>query len=100
MEIKLCPSFYYRYNGEGETELNKKFNTDNANIVRNNSDLARYSGEWLKIHALDYVPYIVKPTDDLKKVASKFNISVQKLILDNNLKTEKLFIGQRLKIKE
>ncbi len=99
MEIKLCQNFFYRYLGESESELNKKFNTDNSNIVRNNTELARYSGEWLKINSLDYVPYVVKPADSLFSVAEKFNISAQRLVTDNNLKSEKLFIGQRLKIK-
>ena len=100
MEIKLSKTFFYRYNGETESELNKKFNTENSLVSRNNNALNRYSGEWLKIYSLDYVPYMVKPTDDLKKIALKFNITTQKLILDNNLKTERLFIGQRLKIKK
>ena len=42
--------------------------------------------------------YIVKPLDNLNSIAKKFNKSGEEIKSKNNLKTEKLFIGQIINI--
>lgn len=42
--------------------------------------------------------YIVKPLDTIEKISKLLNLEKEIIIKLNNLKTEKLFIGQRLKI--
>lgn len=42
--------------------------------------------------------YIVQPLDTLKKISEMYNIDVNELIEKNALKSDKLFIGQILKV--
>ena len=42
--------------------------------------------------------YIVKPLDTLKDVALKFKTTPEKIIKNNNLSSDRLFIGQMLEI--
>ncbi len=97
MKAKILPIFWYRINNEKDIkELLLKFNA--GSIIRNNTDLPLYSGEWVKICVNDFKTYFVKPTDTLDKIAKYFAIEKEKIIKDNELKTDKLYIGQRLKI--
>lgn len=47
----------------------------------------------------NYVNYIVVKGDTLYSIAKKFNVSVDSIINDNNLKNNTLSIGQNLKIR-
>lgn len=98
MEIKLCDEFFYRITNN-KKDINKLLNTSHENILRNNPDLKFYDGEWVKIKLNDYMCHHVKPAETLKDIAEKYKITTTKLILDNNLQNDKLFIGQILKIK-
>ncbi len=42
--------------------------------------------------------YIVKPLDTLEKISNLYNIDVNELVEKNALKSDKLFIGQVLKV--
>ena len=42
--------------------------------------------------------YVVNVLDNLDKICNKFNLNKTEVVLKNNLKTEKLFIGQILKL--
>ncbi len=42
--------------------------------------------------------YVVKPLDTLSQIARKFQLSEQELMQKNELKTNRLFIGQRLQV--
>lgn len=42
--------------------------------------------------------YIVKPLDSIYRIAKMYNIAVEDIMLKNNLKDDKLFIGQILRI--
>ncbi len=79
-------------------DLCQKLNSSSENILRNNSKLNLYAGEWVKINVNDFLSYIVKPMETLNEVAKKFNLSKEKLMQDNNLTNERLFIGQSIKI--
>jgi len=96
METKICETFWYRVGGEQSvSELEQKFN---AQILRNNTKLDLYQGEWVRVQVNDFITHIVKPTELLCKIAELYNIEKEKLIKDNNLESEKLFIGQCLKV--
>lgn len=42
--------------------------------------------------------YVVKPLDNLNSISKKFNKSVEEIKSKNNLKSDKLFIGQIINI--
>jgi len=99
MAIKQCKQFYYRVqNGDDFLNICSRFNTSKENIIRNNNDLDLYVGELIIIKTNEFKTHIVKPTEKLIDIATKYDIDIEKLKLDNNLQTEKLFIGQMLKI--
>ncbi|MBE5758150.1 MAG: LysM peptidoglycan-binding domain-containing protein [Clostridiales bacterium] len=84
------PYFIYKMK-DGETLLDivaKGFNVDNGdNVVAN--DIVILS----KPNSLRHV---VKPLETLEKIASKYNILKVDIMTTNNLKTDKLFVGQIL----
>lgn len=97
MKIEMCDEFFYRIS---DLNLNifDEFNTCNENVIRNNKNLKIYNGEWVKIKVNDFVVHHVKPMQTLSDIAKEHLMDVNKIIQDNNLKSNKLFIGQMLKI--
>lgn len=81
---------------------------DDVNLIKNNWEdlaeavvkaLANYIGVPYSLNEeSDY--YVVKKGDSLWSIAKKYNMSVDELKSINNLKSNLLSIGQRLKIKE
>ena len=99
MHIKPVKSFYYRVDEQtDEKKLFQSFNTDKNGVLRNNPKIKLYSGEWIKIKANDYITHIVKPAENINSIASKYNLLTTKILADNNLTDNKLFIGQLIKI--
>lgn len=98
MKFNICKTFYYRVDDEDEKTLYSKFNSGSDSLFRNNKSIPLYKGEWVKIKVNDYQTYIVKPTDTIPEVAKKFGVNDDAIVGWNNLKTNRLFIGQRLKI--
>ena len=94
MKIKMCNTFYYRV--EDEAFL-KQFNTSSENILRNNN-LNFYCGEMVRITLNDYKIHTVLPIETIKSICEKYGITEELLKIKNNLKSDKLFIGQQLKI--
>ena len=94
MKIKMCNSFYYRVD---ILDFHKQFNTSKQNIMRNNN-LDYYLGEMVKIKLNDYVIHTVLPMETIKSICEKYSISEDQLKEKNSLKSNKLFIGQQLKI--
>lgn len=97
MEIKQCKEFFYRVSNNNEEVFNN-FNTSKENILRNNETLPIYYGEWLKIKENDYIVHCVKPVETLEVIAKKYEVSCANIVEYNQLKTNKLYIGQILKI--
>ena len=98
--MEMSKSFYYRFlDGDNLRGICQKFNTSKQNILRNNASIPLYAGEWVEITVNDYIEHFVKPTETLNVIAQNYCTTKEKLIADNNLQTEKLFIGQKLKIK-
>ena len=99
MEFVLPKEFLYRVKKDDNiNDLCIRFNTCKANIIRNNNDIDLYQGEWIKIIVNEFTTHFVKPMETLTKIANHYNISVEKLKLDNELKENRLYIGQLLKI--
>lgn len=97
MEIELCDTFYYRIPND-KFDVYTKFNTSKDNVFRNNQAIDFYAGEWVKIKQNNYMSHVVKPTETLYEIAQKYNTTTIKIQADNNLKTDRLFIGQTIKI--
>ena len=57
-----------------------------------------YKGEWVKIKVNDFILHFVKPAETINDIATLHNVSVEKIKQDNNLESDKLFIGKKLKI--
>ena len=96
----MCKNFYYKVlDGDSLNEICQKFNTCKQNILRNNAEIPLYAGEWVKIEVNDFIEHFVKPTETLNLIAQNYCTTKEKLIENNNLQTEKLFIGQKLKIR-
>ncbi len=99
MNIDLDYQFFYKINlKDNYKSLTQKFNAEKSNILRNNDKLNLYAGEWVKLKQNDYIMHYVKPAETLNKIAEKYNMDKNKILLDNNLLSERLFIGQMLKI--
>ena len=94
MKIKMCNTFYYRVEDEA---LLKQFNTSSENILRNNN-LNFYRGEMVRITLNDYKIHTVLPMETIKSICEKYGITEELLKIKNDLKSDKLFIGQQLKI--
>ena len=97
MEIELCDTFYYRIPNK-KFDVYKKFNSSKDNVFRNNQAIAFYAGEWVKIKQNNYISHLVKPTETLHEIAKKYSTTTAKIQEENNLKTDRLFIGQTIKI--
>lgn len=99
MDISLNDEFFYRISNEEDiNEICQKFNTCSQNITRNNNSIDLYEGEMIKIKVNDFLIHYVKPMENLQTIAQFYGTTKEKLISDNNLTCEKLFIGQSIKI--
>ena len=99
--MEICKVFYYRVlGGDNLSEICQKFNTCQENVLRNNKEIPLYPGEWIRVEVNDFLTHYVKPAETLAAIAENYSMSKEKLMLDNNLSSEKLFIGQQLKIKK
>lgn len=75
-------------------------NCENSKVALNKKGLycSETSGDVCLFKPSNTSIYVVGVLDSLNSVSKKFNIQKQDLIKINNLKTEKLFIGQILKL--
>lgn len=100
MNIEMEKAFYYRVQvGDKFESLIQKFNTCKDNILRNNPDIPLYAGEWIFIKQNEFIMHCVKPMETLEFIAKKYKTTIEKIKIDNELKSDKLFIGQHIKIK-
>lgn len=92
---------------KGDTLWNiaKKFNTsvDELKKINNLKSNMLYISQELKVPEYKTVEdsnikYIVKKDDSLSSISKEFNISTDELIKENNLNSDKLYIGEQLKI--
>ena len=101
MKVKLKEKFKYRVEaGESEQDIFLKFNTCRENVFRNNPNIPLFAGEWIEIQVNDFLTHIVKPLETIDDVCRIYHITKEELKTLNALESERLFIGQRLKIKK
>ena len=99
MKIKMAPSFWLRVKENDDiNSICQKYNSNKQNILRNNPELEMYSGEFIKVNVNDYISHFVKPAETLEYIARIYNKNKEKILQENNLNSEKLFIGQCIKI--
>ena len=68
-------------------------------VTRNDYKTDLYEGEVVKVLTDGKKLHIVKPMESLQIISQKYNISVNDLVKFNNLKSNRLFVGQTLIIK-
>ena len=99
MKLKQCKKFKYRVQKCDDLKsICNKLNTSKENILRNNYNIPLYAGEWVEVITNDYFSHVVKPAQTLEEIAKLYQTDVDSLIKQNNLATNKLYIGQTLKI--
>lgn len=97
MKIEMCDEFDYRITDENK-DIFMDFNTSKENVLRNNKRIKTYKGEWVKVKVNQYISHYVRPAQTLEDIAKQYATSCEKLIADNALNSNKLFIGQMIKI--
>ena len=102
MEIINCNTFdkilVRVQRGDTMQSIAQTYNTNVCNILRNNPNIDLYEGEMVKIVRNNKNTHIVKPMETLELIANQYDITVDKLVKINNLKSNRLFIGQMLQI--
>ena len=99
MKINIAKEFYYRVRkGDEINDICQSMNTSRENITFDRAKPEILPGEWIKVRVNDYMTHIVKPLDTIDKIAKRYDISTENLKKDNQLTTEKLYIGQLIKI--
>ena len=102
MEIISCNKseyvWYQVQKYDNLTSILKLFETSSNKVIRNNPNIDLYEGEMIKILQPTSSLHIVKPMETLDTIARKYNVIVDDLIIQNNLVSKRLFIGQTLVI--
>ncbi len=91
--------------GENLNLIAKKYGVSVSNIKRWNkitNPNKIYAGQKIKIYTnkATWVTYTVRRGDNLSKIAKKYGVSVSDLKRWNNLKSTKIYVGQKLKIQQ
>ena len=103
MEIKILniqqnkDIIYEVEDGETFESIAELFNLPVEYIKQNNSGNL-YRGKMLFLPETEFLTYVVKPFDTLQKIANNFGTTTQNLMQKNSLKSEYVFIGQKLYI--
>lgn len=77
----------------------KEFLKDKVVIASSNIGASEYEfGDKIIFKKVEGKTYTTKPLDTIKTIAKKFGVTQEQIIKNNNLKTSKLFIGQKIVI--
>ena len=87
---------YFVKAGESMSSIADKFKTTIETIIRDNDIKEVSEGDILWIRKKNTCIYVVKPLDTLSKVAKSCSVSESHIRKLNDLKTDKLFVGQKL----
>ncbi|PRX33611.1 N-acetylmuramoyl-L-alanine amidase [Orenia metallireducens] len=80
--------------GKGTEKAVIKFQKDQGLVI----DGIAGRGTIDKLKAEKYIKYSVKAGDNLSKIANKFNTTVWKIKVNNNLYTDVIYVGEKLNI--
>ena len=91
--------------GENLNLIAKKYGVSVSDIKRWNKITNAnkiYAGQKLKIYTnkATWITYTVKSGDNLSRIAQKYGVSVSDIKKWNNLKSTKIYVGQKLKIQQ
>ena len=89
---------YFVKENETLASVADKFNTTVEIIKEDNQITQASEGDILWIRKKNTMIYVVKPADTLVSISEKLNVTMDHIIKINNLKSENLFIGQKLLI--
>ena len=101
MEIKIIKNknFIYKVK-QNETllDVSNKFKVLESELMNDNclTNKTLLKGDLLYISSQNALIYVVKPLENLNIIARKLNVTKQQLVEKNHLKTENVFIGQKL----
>ncbi len=87
---------YFVKAGENMSSIADKFKTTIETIAQDNQLKEVSEGDILWIRKKNTCIYVVKPLDTLSKVAKNYNVSKEHIRELNDLKNDKLFVGQKL----
>ena len=103
MEIYKCNENKFIYHqvqaDENINDIITLYNVTDSAVTRNDYKTDLYEGEVVKVLTDSKQLHIVKPMENLQIISQKYNISVNDLVKSNNLKSNRLFVGQTLIIK-
>ncbi len=91
--------FYRLIKDDDLNTIINKFNITASAIIRNNDNVDFYEGEVVKIVRNNGLTHVVKPMETLASISNVYGVEVSEIIKLNNLKSSRLFIGQKLIIK-
>ena len=99
MEFKryIYNNYVYRIDKtETLQQVADKFNTSVAEISCRDTNNV-YEGDFVVIKKVNNRTHIVKPLETLSQIAKIYNVKEEDIAKNNDLKTNKLFIGQKLR---
>ena len=103
MEIKIYDlanknNIFYRVeSGDTLESISSLFNVSkNYIVLHNGAEL--YAGKLLFLPETYFEVYVVKPFDTVEKIAKHFGKTAENIKQKNNLKTDYVFVGQKLYI--
>lgn len=100
MEIIDCNKgdfeFYRVKKDDNLSNIMYKFAVGANEVIRNNPSIDFYEGEVVKILKQSDTLHVVKPMETLEIIANKYKTTIERIIEFNNLKSKRVFIGQKL----
>ena len=85
---------YFPENKETIKSISEKFNVS-ENCVVSTATMPE-KGDVVFVNGNAKNVYVVRPLENLVKVAEKLNVNIETLKTNNNLKSNNLFIGQKI----
>lgn len=90
---------YYKVIKEGINDIIIVRNMEYKEMkLKDISIMGNINEEYIIETKTNYQKHVVKPLESIQNIANKYNTSVNEIISKNQLKTERLFIGQILNI--
>ena len=96
LKDKTVDIIYFVKQGETLSSIADKFKTTKEIIIEDNQLKEVEEGDILWIRKRNMSVYVVKPADTLQKVAQKNGVSVAHIREVNKLKSDSLYVGQKI----
>ncbi len=96
LKDKTVDIIYFVKQGETLSSIADKFKTTKEIIIEDNQLTEVEEGDILWIRKRNMSVYVVKPADTLQKVAQKNGVSVAHIREVNKLKSDSLYVGQKI----